>query len=48
MRPEWNWEANLKEIARREKQLIITKIERGTKANPKSEISKSKIAGGEI
>jgi S-adenosylmethionine decarboxylase len=45
-RPEWNWEANLKEALGAE-DVKITKIERG---NPKSKIQnpKSKIAGGEV
>jgi S-adenosylmethionine decarboxylase len=45
-RPEWNWEANLKEVLGAE-SVNIQKIERGS---PKSEIRnpKSKIAGGEV
>jgi S-adenosylmethionine decarboxylase len=45
-RPEWNWEANLREMLGAE-NVRITKIERG---NPKSKIrnTKSKIAGGEV
>ena len=46
-RPEWNWDANLKEMLSAS-DVKITKIERG--ANPQSEIRnpKSKIVGGEI
>ena len=45
-RPEWNWDANLKEILGAMK-VNITKIERG---NSRSETRnpKSKIAGGEV
>ena len=45
-RPEWNWEANLKEMLGAD-NVRITKIERG---NLQAEIRnpKSKIAGGEI
>jgi S-adenosylmethionine decarboxylase len=45
-RPEWNWEANLKEMLEAS-DVRVTKIERG---NPQSEIQnpKSKIAGGEV
>jgi S-adenosylmethionine decarboxylase len=45
-RPEWSWEANLREMLSAE-NVRVTKIERG---NPKSKIQnpKSKIAGGEV
>lgn len=45
-RPEWNWDANLKEILGAMK-VNVSKIERG---NRQSEIQnpKSKIAGGEV
>jgi S-adenosylmethionine decarboxylase len=45
-RPEWSWEANLKELLNAS-EISVTKIERG---NPKSKIQnpKSLIAGGEI
>jgi len=45
-RPEWNWEAHLREMLGAG-DVRITKIERG---NPKSKIQnlKSKIAGGEV
>jgi S-adenosylmethionine decarboxylase len=45
-RPEWNWEANLKDILGAQ-SVNVTKIARG---NPKSEIRnpKSKMAGGEV
>ena len=45
-RPEWNWEANLKEMLKAS-EVKVTKIERGS---PKSEIQnpKSLIVGGEI
>lgn len=44
-RPEWNWEANLKELIGAEK-VQITKIERGSDESKIQNI-KSKIAGGE-
>ena len=45
-RPEWNWEANLKDMLGAE-DVRVTKIERG---NPKSKIQnlKSETAGGEV
>ncbi|MBA3631644.1 MAG: adenosylmethionine decarboxylase [Acidobacteria bacterium] len=45
-RPEWNWEANLRELLGA-KEIKVTKIERG---NPQFAIRnpQSKIAGGEV
>ncbi|HEY0429451.1 MAG TPA: S-adenosylmethionine decarboxylase [Pyrinomonadaceae bacterium] len=45
-RPEWSWEANLKQMLEAE-NVRVTKIERGNQ-NPKIEIKKKHIAGGEI
>jgi S-adenosylmethionine decarboxylase len=52
-RPEWDWEANLRELLGAER-VRITKIERGDQGsatrNPKSKIQnpKSQVVGGEV
>ncbi len=46
-RPEWDWEANLK-TALQAASVTVTKIERGSSANPKSKVQNpnSQSAGG--
>jgi S-adenosylmethionine decarboxylase len=46
-RPEWNWDANLKEMLSAS-DVKITKIERGANPQSANRNPKSKIAGGEI
>jgi S-adenosylmethionine decarboxylase len=48
-RPEWDWEGHLKALLAAE-FVSVTKIERGTSANPKSEISNPKFhaVGGDV